>query len=76
MDIVLGQSLMVITSTSVLLYAKMSPLYTVTQEWLCCCLQVNNIVYKYFIRLLHIGSSNPIYVQKFRPVPLMVFEIF
>ena len=36
----------------------------------CCCLQVNYIVYKHFDR-----SSDPTCVQKFRPVPLTVFEI-
>ena len=41
----------------------------------CCCLHINYIVYKHFDRSLHIGSSNPTCVQKFRPVPLKVFEI-
>ena len=38
MRLVLGQSLMVISSTGVLLYAKVSPLYNILWEWLCCCL--------------------------------------
>ena len=41
----------------------------------CCCLHVNCIVYKYFDRLVHIKSAGPTCVQKFRPVPLTVFEI-
>ena len=41
----------------------------------CCCLHVSYIVYKHFDRLLQVGSSDPTCVQKFRPVPLMVFEI-
>ena len=41
----------------------------------CCCLHVNYIVYKHFVRLLHVGSSNPTCVQNFRPVPRTVFEI-
>ena len=41
----------------------------------CCCLHINYIVYKYFDRSLHVGSTNPTCVQNFRPVPLMVFEI-
>ena len=32
-------------------------------------------VNKHFDRSLHVGSSDPACVQKFRPVPLMVFEI-
>ena len=41
----------------------------------CCCLPVNYIVYKHFVRSLHIGLSEPTCVQNFRPVPLTVFEI-
>ena len=41
----------------------------------CCCLHVNYIVYKHFDRSLHVGSLDPTCVQKFRPVPLTVFEI-
>ena len=41
----------------------------------CCCLHVNYIVYKHFDRSLHVGSSDPTCVQKFRAVPLTVFEI-
>ena len=41
----------------------------------CCCLHVNYIVYKHFDRSLHVESSDPTYVQKFRLVPLTVFEI-
>ena len=33
------------------------------------------VVYKHFGRSLHIGSSDPTFVQNFRPVPLMAFEI-
>ena len=41
----------------------------------CCCLHVNYIVYKHFVRSMHIGSSDPTGVQYFRPVSLTVFEI-
>ena len=75
MRLILGQSLMVISSTGVLLYAKVSPLYNVLWECHCCCLLVNYIVYKHFDRSLHIGSLDPTCVQKFRSVPLTVFEI-
>ena len=44
-------------------------------EWLCCCLHVNYIVYKYFDKSLHIWVLDPTCVQNFRPVPLTVFEI-
>ena len=39
------------------------------------CLHIKYIVYKRFDRSLNIGSSDPICVQNFIPVPLMVFEI-
>ena len=38
-------------------------------------MHVNYIVYKYFDRLLHVGSLDLTGVQNFRPVPLTVFEI-
>ena len=41
----------------------------------CCCLHVKYTVYKYFGRLMHIGSLDPTYVQNFRPASRMVFEI-
>ena len=41
----------------------------------CCFLHINYIVYKHFDRSLHMGSSDPTYVQNFRPVALTVFEI-
>ena len=66
---------MVISLMGILLYAKVSPLYNVLQEWLCCCLQVNYIVYKHFDRSLHIWVSDPTFVQNLRPVALTVFEI-
>ena len=47
----------------------------IIREWLCCCLQVNYIVYKHFDRSLHIWLLDPTCVQNLRPVPLMVFEI-
>ena len=46
--LVLGQSLMVVCNTGVLLYAKVCPLYN-----------VNNIVYKHFDRSLHDESLDP-----------------
>ena len=38
----------------------------------CCCSHVN---YKYYDRSLYVGSSDPTYVQNFRPVSLTIFEI-
>ena len=68
MGLVLGQSLMLISTTGILLYAKVSLLYNVL--WECIV-----VVYKHFDRSLHVGSSGPTCVQNFRPVPLTVFEI-
>ena len=72
MGLVLTPSLMVITIRGILLYAKVSPLFSALWKWLCCCLEVNYIVYKHFDRLLQVESSNPTCVQNFRPVPLTV----
>ena len=66
---------MVISIMGILLYAKVSPLYNVLWEWLCCCLQENYIVYKHFDRSLHIVLLDSTCVQKFRPVPLTSFKI-
>ena len=66
---------MVISIMGILLYAKVSPLYNVLWEWLCCCLQVNYIVYKHFDRSLHMRLLDPTCVQNFRLVPLTIFEI-
>ena len=68
MGLVLGQSLMIISITSILLYAKVSLLYNVL--WECIV-----VVYKHFDRSLHIRSLDPTCVQNFRPVPFTVFEI-
>ena len=68
MGLVLGQSLMVISTTGILLYAKVFPFINVFIEVYCCCLHVSYIVYKHFHRPLHIGSSDPTCVQSFRPV--------
>ena len=43
-SILLGQSLMVMSSAGALLNAKISPLYNVLWECLCCCFHVNYIV--------------------------------
>ena len=40
----------------------------------CCCLHINYIVYENFDRSLHVESSDPTYVQNFRPVPLTVLD--
>ena len=64
---------MIISIMGILLYEKYLPF--IKWEWLCCCLQVNYIVYKYFDRSLHIWVLDPTGVQKFRPVPLTIFEI-
>ena len=68
MGLVLRQSLMVISSTGVFLYAKVSPLYKVLWAGFV-------IVYKHFDWSLHIGSLDPSFMQNFTPVPLTVFEI-
>ena len=41
----------------------------------CCCLHINFIVCKHFDWLLHVRSSDPTYIQIFRPVPLTDCEI-
>ena len=74
MGLILGQSLIVISITGIMLYSKVSPLYSVLWECLCCCVQVNYIVYKHFDKSLHIRSWDLICVQNFRPVPLTFFE--
>ena len=48
--------------------------FIISQECLCCCLQVNYIVYKYFDRSLHVRSSDPTCVQYFKSVPLTVLR--
>ena len=64
---------MVISVMGIPLYAKILPF--IKQEWLCCCLHVNYIVYKHFDRSLHIWVLVPTCVQNFRPLALTVFEI-
>ena len=56
MGLVLGQSTIVISSMGILLYAKVSTLYNVL--WECIV-----VVYKHFDKSLHVGSSDPTYVQ-------------
>ena len=56
MELVLGQSLMVISTMDILLYTKVSPLYNVL--WECIV-----VVYKHFDRPLHVGSLDPTCVQ-------------
>ena len=68
MGLVLGQSLMVISTIDILLYATVPPLYNIL--WKCIV-----VVYKHFDRSLHVGSLDPTCEQNFRPVPLTVFEI-
>ena len=68
MGLVLGQSLMVISTTGILLYAKVSLLYNVL--WECIV-----VVYKHLDRSLHVKSSDPTCVQNFRPVARTVFKI-
>ena len=72
MELVLGQSLMVISTADILLYAKVSLLYNVLWE---CIVVVYTIVYKHFDRSLHVESLDPTCLQNFRSVPLMGFEI-
>ena len=57
MGLILGQSLIVISTTGILLYAKVSPLYNVLWEWLCC-LHINYIVYKHFNTWVHVGPQS------------------
>ena len=66
MGLVLGQSLMVISTTGIMFYAKVSPLYNVFRN----CIVV---VYKRFDRSLHIGSSDPTCVQHFSHMYLLRF---
>ena len=68
MELVLGQSLMVISTTGTLLYAEVCSHYNVLWEYIV-------VVYKSFDRSLHVRSLDPTCVQNFRPVPLIVFEI-
>ena len=71
MGLVLGQSLMVISATGILLMQKYlsfimyygSALLLFTHKVHC------------FDKSLHAGSLDPTCVQNFRPVPLTVFEI-
>ena len=58
MGLVLGQRLMVISTTSILLYAKVSPLYNVLWEYIVV-VYTKYIIFKHFDRSLHIGSSDP-----------------
>ena len=54
MELALRQSLMVISTTDVLLYAKyISPLYDMFYKFLCCCLHINYIVYQHKYTLGH-----------------------
>ena len=73
MGLVLGTGLMVISITGILLHAKVSPLYNVLLELLCCCLQVKYMVYKHFDRSRQIRSLDPTCVLYFRPIPFTVF---
>ena len=59
MGLVLGQSLMVISTMGILLYAKVSPLYNVLWECIVVFLHIEYTVYKYFGRSIHIGSLDP-----------------
>ena len=63
MGLELGPSLMVLSITGILLYAKVYPLYKVL--WECIV-----FVYKNFDRSLHIGSLDTTCVHNFRPVPI------
>ena len=60
MGLVLGKSLMVISTTSTypVICKSISPLQCIMGVHRCC-LHVKYIVYKHFDRLLHIGSSDP-----------------
>ena len=74
--LVLGQSLMVISTTGILLYSKVSLLYNVL--WDCIFVvytQTTLFTLFTFDRSLHVRSLDPTRVQNFRPVPLTVIEI-
>ena len=58
MGLVLGQSWMVISTTGIMLYAKVSPLYNVLRQCIVV-VYVKYTVYKHFGRSLHIGSLDP-----------------
>ena len=61
MWLVLGPSLMVIYEKYPVIIAKVSSLYNVLQEWLCCCLQVNYRVVSY--RTVIIAESKSLNVN-------------
>ena len=71
MGLVLAQSLMAISTTGMLLYAKVSLLYNVLWE----CIVVVYTQTTLFTNILHVGSLDPTCVQNFKLVPLTVFEI-
>ena len=75
--LVLGPSLMVISTMGILLYAKVYiyPLLYCIMGGHCCCLHVNYTVYKHFDMSLHVRSLDPTCVQNFRSIPLTVLEI-
>ena len=69
--LVLGQCWIVIFTTDILLYAKVSPIYNVLWE----CIVVVYTYTTYFGRSVLIKSSDPTCVQNFRPASFTVFEI-
>ena len=71
MGLVLGQSLMFISTTGIMLCKSISPLSCIGG----CCLHLTYMVYKHFDRSLHVGSSETTCVQSFRSVPYTGFEI-
>ena len=68
MGLVPAPSLIVISITGILLYAKYI-------SFIMCFVHVNYIVYKHFDKSMHVRSLDPTYVQNIRPIPPMVFEI-
>ena len=72
MRLALEQSLMVISATGIVLYAKVYPLYNVLQG---VVFHINYIVHKHFDKSLYIGSSDPTCGQNFSSISLVVFEI-
>ena len=68
---------MVISTTDILLYGKYtSPLYNVLQEFFCCCLHINYIVYQHLNTQVHIGPSECTCLQSFTYLTTGVFEIW
>ena len=72
--LVLGQSLMVISTMGIMLYAKVSPFIMYYGSALLLFTHKIHCL-KHFGRSLHIVSLDPTKVKNFRPASCTVFEI-